>query len=333
MVLNTPTLALVMVLETLLPSRIAREKPHYMMIVAFLFAIVGMWLAYFIFPNSASILTLAFIVIAAEPVIRRTLMQEEDEEAQTPGNPTTFLERHFDLIAIYSWFFLGLVLAYMTWYIILPGTEPQRCIGDGICAEFPTRDSVFAEQELQLGAIGQLRETQEQEAGTGNAAGAGLATGTRGGSTGIPPDYWGVVQFLFANNVTVLLLAVLFSFLFGEGALFLIGWNASIIGTVMGKISAQALAMSPVHDIASIIFSLGYGIYHGIGFIPHGIPEIVAYYIGAIAGGIISASMSKQVYRTHEFRTIAKDAAALIGIAVILLWGAAMIESYLWLSA
>ncbi len=319
-----------MVLETLLPSRIAREKPHYMLIMAFLFAIVGMWLAYYIFPHSASILTLAFIVIAAEPVVRRTLMAEEDEEAQSPGNAATFLERHFDLIKIYSWFFLGLILAYMSWYIILPHEQPQRCLVDGICGEFPTRESVFSEQERQLQSIGQLRE------GVGTGEVVAVSGGALTGMASSPPtqhqgDFFGIAQFLFANNATVLLLAILFSFLFGEGALFLISWNASIIGTVMGKIASQSLAAAPIHDITSIIFAIGSGIYHGIGFIPHGIPEIAAYYIGAIAGGIISASMSKQEYRTNEFQIIAKDAAGLIVIAILLLVGAAFIESYLWL--
>mgnify|MGYP001590497667 FL=1 len=298
------------------------------MLVAFLFAIVGMWLAYFIFPNSASILTIAFIVIAAEPLLRRTFMQEEDEEARKPGPASTFLERHFDLIAMYSWFFVGLVLAYMSWYIILPDMQPERCLMDGLCGEFPTRQSIFSEQERQLMSIGQLRESVSP--GTGNIAFSSTGMAAGGIANG---DYWGIVQFLFTNNATVLLLAILFSFLFGEGALFLIGWNASIIGTVMGKIAAQALVLSPVHDIFSIFHALLFGIYYGIGFIPHGVPEIGAYYIGAIAGGIISASMAKQTYRTNEFKTIAKDAAALIIIAVILLWVAAMIESFLWLSA
>jgi uncharacterized membrane protein SpoIIM required for sporulation len=315
-----------MVLETLLPSSIARQKPHYMMLIAFLFAIVGMWLAYFIFPFSASILTIAFIVIAAEPLLRRTLIQEEDEEARNPGATSTFIERHFDLISMYTWFFLGLVFAFMAWYIILPGNTSERCLVGSFCGDFPTRESIFSEQERQLFSIGQLRENA---APTGNflLSITGMA---------VPPqvegDYWGIVQFLFANNTTVLLLAILFSFLFGEGALFLISWNASIIGTVMGKIAAQAMAASPVHDIISIIYSLAYGVYHGIGFIPHGIPEIGAYYIGAIAGGIISASMAKQTYRRDEFQIIAKDAAGLIIIAIILLWIGAMVESYLWLS-
>lgn len=317
-----------MVLETLLPSSIAREKPHYMMVIAFLFAIVGMWLAYFIFPFSASILTIAFIVIAAEPLMRRTFLQEEDEEARAPGPTATFLERHFDIIIMYSWFFVGLVLAFMAWYIILPAAAPERCLADGFCGEFPTRTSIFAEQERQLFGIAQLRDTATITTGNVVLPFTGFAA-----PPNIQGDYWGIVQFLFANNTTVLLLAVLFSFLFGEGALFLISWNASIIGTVMGKISAQAMAASPVHDIFSIIYSLAYGIYHGIGFIPHGIPEIGAYYIGAIAGGIISASMAKQSYRKDEFKIIAKDAAGLIVIAVVLLFVGAMVESYLWMTA
>lgn len=317
-----------MVLETLLPTSIARQKPHYMMLIAFLFAIVGMWLAYFIFPFSASILTIAFIVIAAEPLIRRTFLQEEDEEVRDPGPASTFLERHFDLISMYSWFFVGLIIAFMAWYIILPASTPERCLMDGVCGDFPTRQSIFSEQERQLTSIGQLRESAVPATGNIAMPFTGFTA-----PPAVQGDYWGIVQFLFANNTTVLLLAILFSFLFGEGALFLISWNASIIGTVMGKISAQAMAASPVHDIVSIVYSLAYGIYHGIGFVPHGIPEIAAYYIGAIAGGIISASMAKQTYRKDEFKIIAKDAAGLILIAIVLLWAGAMVESYLWMTA
>ncbi len=325
-----------MVLENILSPTTAREKPYYMGIIAFLFTIVGLWLAYYLFPNSASILTLAFIVIAAEPIIRSTFQQTEEEEADRPGKASTFLERHFDLVKIYSWFFLGLVLAFATWYIILPETAQGNCALGDICKQLPSRGSIYEEQEHQLRGIGELRAQLQSESTpiTGNAT-AGYNIG---GNVESPPtsttkdrDFWSVVGFLFSNNATVLLLAILFSFLFGEGALFLISWNASIIGTVIGKISAQTLATMPTHDIFSVIYSLGMGVYQGIGFIPHGIPEIVAYYIGAIAGGIISVSMAKEVYKTNEFETIAKDAGALVITAVIVLFIAALIEGYLWL--
>lgn len=320
-----------MVLENILSPATARQHPWYMGVISFLFTIVGLWLAYYLFPNSASILTLAFIVIAAEPIIRSTFQQEEEEEAEMPGSPTTFLERHFDLIQIYSWFFLGLIVAFAAWYIILPATADGTCALGDICKQLPSRQSIFSEQESQLRGIGELRaELQQPVNGTGNVSGYNI-----GGSTEAPAtrdrDFFSVVMFLFSNNATVLLLAILFSFLFGEGALFLISWNASIIGTVIGKISSQTLATLPSNDITSVVYALGIGIYQGIGFIPHGIPEIVAYYIGAIAGGIISVSMAKETYRTNEFQTIAKDAGVLIIIAVIVLFGAALIESYLWL--
>lgn len=294
-----------------------------MMIIAFLFAIVGMWLAFYVFPNSASILTLAFVVIAAEPVVRKALVDTEDEEIRHPGSAATFLERHFDLIRMYSWFFLGLVFAYMAWYIILPSAANGDCLAGTYCGDFPTQASIFAEQERQLQSIGNLRSSV-----SGNV----VATAN---ATAIPQqgDFWGIAGFLFQNNLTVLLLAIFFSFLFGEGALFLIGWNASIIGTVMGKISAAFIAASEAHNIGTLIHGLGYGVFQGIGFIPHGIPEIGAYYIGAIAGGIISASMAKETYRTNEFRTIAKDASAMIITAILLLLVAACIESWLWLGA
>lgn len=324
-----------MVLENILSPTTAREKPYYMGIIAFLFTIVGLWLAYYLFPNSASILTLAFIVIAAEPIIRSTFQQAEEEEADRPGKATTFLERHFDLVKIYSWFFLGLVLAFATWYIILPENAQGNCALGDICKQLPSRGSIYEEQESQLRGIGELRsQLQNESVATGNVIATGNAIGGNtdtASATTKDRDFWSIVGFLFSNNATVLLLAILFSFLFGEGALFLISWNASIIGTVIGKISAQTLATLPVHDITSIVYSLGVGVYQGIGFIPHGIPEIVAYYIGAIAGGIISVSMAKEVYKTHEFETIAKDAGALIVIAVVVLFIAALIEGYLWL--
>ncbi|KKW36446.1 MAG: Peptidase [Candidatus Peribacteria bacterium GW2011_GWB1_54_5] len=45
---------------------------------------------------------------------------EEEEEAAHPGSAATFIERHFDIIAIYSWFLIGLIFSYSMWYVVLP---------------------------------------------------------------------------------------------------------------------------------------------------------------------------------------------------------------------
>ena len=67
-----------------------------------------------------------------------------------------------------------------------------------------------------------------------------------------------------------------------------------------------------------------------VGFLslaPHGIPEAMGYFIGAIAGGIISVAVSKRITMKGELKTIFKDAAILIAIALILLFIGSWIEA------
>ncbi|MBI4043722.1 MAG: stage II sporulation protein M [Candidatus Diapherotrites archaeon] len=303
-----------MVLEEVLAPTTARKRPFLVFVLSFLFTVIAMWVSYFIFPHSASILTITFIVFATALLIHNIITLEETEEVTRPGSAGTFLERHFDLIKIYGWFFLGVTIAYSLWYVILPASNPTVCIpGTEVCMAFPTRESIFEEQDRQLDAIGRLRQN--------------LASG-KFIEMLASNEYWKTVFFLFSNNATVLLLAILFSFLYGFGVLFLISWNASIIGTVIGKTAAGVL---PVYGSGLIGSTLAYlhGLWQGLGFIPHGVPEIISYFIGAIAGGIISAAVSKKQYQTKEFEIIAKDAFVLIVIAVVTLWIAAMIEAYI----
>jgi len=119
--------------------------------------------------------------------------------------------------------------------------------------------------------------------------------------------------FIFNNNYFVLVLAILFSFLYGAGAIFLIGWNASVIGTVVG---------------AEIVFDqLGSGIARLVGILPHGLFEIGGYFIGAIAGGIISIALTTKKYSEHGFEVILKDTIILVMIAFALLVIGSIIEA------
>ena len=116
----------------------------------------------------------------------------------------------------------------------------------------------------------------------------------------------------------VLVWAILFSFAYGVGAIFLIVWNASVIGLVIGK------------ELVST--DLIQATMRAIGLLPHGIPEIVAYFIGAIAGGIISVGITGR-HKKCAMENCLKDAAVLVATAFIVLFVAAIIEAYLILSA
>ena len=61
----------------------------------------------------------------------------------------------------------------------------------------------------------------------------------------------------------------------------------------------------------------------------HGVPEIGAYFIGALAGGIISISVIRHDMKTERFWTILQDSLNLVIAAVVVLFIAALIEVFI----
>ena len=101
-----------------------------------------------------------------------------------------------------------------------------------------------------------------------------------------------IVLQIFLNNFKVLLFSIFFAFFYGAGAIFILTWNASVISAAVGlfvkdKIAAVAAYSGSVGIFNYFnMFSLGLARY-----MIHGIPEIAAYFIGGLAGGIISVAV------------------------------------------
>ena len=294
-----------MVLENISVSK-ARKNPLYLTLFTFLITTAGIWLSYYVFPESASILSLAFVTMAFAPFIHRLFIVETSQEEETPGWSASFLVRHFDLIEIYGVIFAGIIIAYVFWFAMLPSSD---CNNEWNCW-FPEREAVFSEQEKVYKAITGVSATAKASiSGTGRAVGE-LECKTAGGSS-----IEGCTIFIFTNNSIVLVLAILFSFIYGAGAVFLVGWNASVIGTFIG-----------VEVVEKHIFA---GIGRAAGYLPHGIWEIGGYFVGATAGGIITAALARKHYTEKQFEIIAKDALLLIFIAYAALLIGAVVEAIL----
>lgn len=116
------------------------------------------------------------------------------------------------------------------------------------------------------------------------------------------------------NNIGVLVLSTLFAFIFGSGAIFILSWNASVLSSAIG------LTAKSVGGIAGIPIALAT-------YLPHGMFEIVAYFLGGIAGGILSAAVMKR--KTELFGVIVKDSIKVIVVAIALLFVSAVIETML----
>jgi uncharacterized membrane protein SpoIIM required for sporulation len=129
----------------------------------------------------------------------------------------------------------------------------------------------------------------------------GSATGTQ------------AVIAIFANNIYVLMFTVLFSLAFGAGAIFIIVWNASVIAAAMGIFAKGSFAQLPTALFRYMI---------------HGIPEIATYFIGALAGGIISVAVIRKDLHGEQKWKIIQDSLLLIIIAIAILFAAALMEVY-----
>jgi uncharacterized membrane protein SpoIIM required for sporulation len=150
---------------------------------------------------------------------------------------------------------------------------------------FTLHDTAF---DIQLQKIGQIR-------GTGAVTGAELSQFNR----------------ILFNNLNVMVFSFIFSLIFGAGAVFIIVWNASILGVFVGARLSQYAWDIPYHT--------------GV-FLPHGIPEIVGYLFAGLAGGIMSAAVIRGK-GLDTMKVVLRDALLLMAFAIFSVLCGAAIEA------
>ena len=277
-----------MVLESLIFPKNAERSPWKMIFLGLVYSTVGILLALWIFNDQASLVMVFLIVMAAIPITHRTMLFEESKDLLIEKE-AALLKEHNKAITFFMYFFLGVTLSSVLWYTVLPTN---------------TTGVLFEKQSSTIQSI--------------NNAVSGHAT-----------DQLGIFNKIFFNNVRVLLFALLFSFVYSAGAIFILTWNATVIGTAIGNfirtnLSALSvgLGFSGVGNYFHII-SLGL-----LKYAIHGIPEIMAYFYGGLAGGILSAAIIKKHFNTPKFNHIMADFFELVLIAVGFLVVAGFLEVY-----
>ncbi|MEM5777099.1 MAG: stage II sporulation protein M [Candidatus Aenigmatarchaeota archaeon] len=118
---------------------------------------------------------------------------------------------------------------------------------------------------------------------------------------------------IVSNNFSVLTLSFLLSFLIGTGAILILSWNASVLAAAIGMV---AKSLGGLHGLPIAILT----------FLPHGVFEITAYFIGAIGGGLISAAM---IRKNSKLNFIIKDVFMLFFTAITLLIIGGIIETFI----
>ncbi|MDD2531296.1 MAG: hypothetical protein PHY04_02810 [Candidatus ainarchaeum sp.] len=275
-----------MVLESVIGVKNIKSHPVFIFFLTLFICAGSIFFAELIFPAHASVLSVAFITIGLVPLVYNILSEETGEEFNCKGSIcATFFARHFNLIMIYVWIFLGIIVAFAFYYSFLPVT---------------LRASLFEEQIKSFCII-----SGSSSCVNGvpfSIAGRSLAFGLNACS-GLNSTVESCALFIFENNAGVLLFTILLSVLYGVGAIFIIAWNASILGVFFG----ETIIVGDVVRWLSMIQSM---------LIGHGPPELMGYVFGALAGGVLSAMVAKREFFTHKSSIIIKDVLFLSLLAI-----------------
>ncbi len=132
----------------------------------------------------------------------------------------------------------------------------------------------------------------------------------------------GILEMILINNFKVLFFVIVFSFLYGAGAIFILTWNASVLGTAIGNTIRQQIA-----NLGGGLSSYFHAVPLALGaYMVHGTLEVIAYFLGAIAGGIISAAVVRHDYKSPKFMEVLLDSVDMIILASIILIIAGIVE-------
>jgi len=277
-----------MVLESLTNPFRAEARPLPLFVIGFVYASVAAVLSMWIFADYASLVMVFLTAMAAVPLFHNTMRVEEEKDILLQGEKS-MLKEHSKAFTFFLFFFLGMVVAYALWYVVLPSA---------------TSSSLFSIQSQTIAGLNQQL--------TGQFARVNL------------------FSKIFLNNIKVLVFCILFSFIYGMGAIFILTWNASVIGVAAGNfIRTQVASYATSLGLAKFSAYLYVVSLSFVRYFIHGVPEILAYFVAALAGGIISVALVKHDFGTKNFEKILLDASDLLLLAIGLLFIAAVIEVYI----
>ena len=126
---------------------------------------------------------------------------------------------------------------------------------------------------------------------------------------------------LLVNNFKVLLLCFLLAIVAGNGSIFLIIWNASVWGTIFGRLALTVgakIAGSPVIIFVLIMLSV----------LPHVFLEMISYILAVMSGSLISSGFAKEDVKGQRMQSVLMYNIALLGAALAVLVIAAAVETF-----
>lgn len=211
-----------------------------------------------------------------------------EEHKDLVSDGKSMLREHSPMLFFYLVLFVGVAFAFTFWYVALPSD-----VASGL---FRVQSQTIS--NLNQHVTGKITQTA-------------------------------LLSKIFLNNIKVLIFCILFSFLYGAGAIFILTWNASVIGAAAGNFirshmakyaGAAGFSKAAAYFYVGSLSILRYAV--------HGVPEIFAYIIAGVAGGILSVAIAKHDFGTGKFERVLLDVSDLLLLAVLILFIAGLLEVF-----
>ncbi len=278
-------------LESLINPKRVEKGAWKMLFIGLLYGSLSLLLVHWFFAKDtvlsqySGMIVVTFCVMFSLPFMYFIIKKEEEEDEMVEG----FLEvwrAHKDAIYALMWLFLGFIIAFAFWNVVLQNPflfnaqiETYCMINSPGNIENCVSEYALSEPGISAGATKQLR-------------------------------FLSIIE----NNIYVMIFTLIFSLIFGAGAIFILAWNASVIASAIGIFTQYRVIEIPLGIARYMI---------------HGFPEIAAYFITALAGGMFGFGVIKNGIKSKHFIRVLENVALLLFLAIIILIVAAVIEVYL----
>ncbi|MFH1311228.1 MAG: stage II sporulation protein M [Nanoarchaeota archaeon] len=279
-------------LESIINPKRVEKGPWKMFFVGFIYASLSLLLVKWFFSTDvvlsqySGMIVVLFCVMFSLPFIFYEIKQEEQEDEGVLGVFSVW-KIHKDAIYSFMWLFLGFILAFSFWYIILQDSTLFNAQIETYCRINTAGDITSCVEKYDFANI-------------------------RGTATGAVTKEIRLLSIV-ENNVYVMIFTLLLSLIFGAGAIFILAWNASVISAAIAIFTQYSLKDIPLGILRYMI---------------HGFPEITAYFITALAGGIFGVGVLRNGVADKKFLHVLENVVILLFIALLMLLVAAVIEVY-----
>ncbi|HLD89336.1 MAG TPA: stage II sporulation protein M [Candidatus Nanoarchaeia archaeon] len=277
--------------ELLFNPKRAEEKPLFVFLFAIAVHSLAVIFGLLFFKKYSSVVVVFLTVMAFIPLLYRTMFSEA-KKGTSSNDERELARQHSRAYFFLILIFVGVFLSAASWFVYFSFKDPA---------------TVKTLYKVQTDAIASINSG---------------ATSNFGATTSM-------FMKILMNNFKVLVFCFLFAVIFGLGGIFILTWNATVVGAAMGNYVKSNFLSAVPHGFNILIFLQIY-VLGFVRYMIHGIPEMLAYFVGAVAGGMLSAAFVKKYFSKEELSDkIILDAVNVMIISLVILVLAAIIEVYI----